>query len=374
MNFKKTASVFLIIIFSLFTAFLVTYNLKKLLFTSQDLKVLGFLPYWNMTGDYQVDFKKIDQLIYFSLMVNELGDFDQTDPGFTNFYSEKLDNLIRQAKENNKQVLLCIASFDAEVMYQVTLNPEIRKKLIDNIIWALQEKNFDGVDIDFEYFWQVDHEEVFGDNFNIFLEELKKAMNEINPQLILSVDIYPKAIIENYPYKFTKLNQISDQIIIMAYDYTVSIAPHAGPIAPIETDFRLQIEDNYSIVQTIKALPNKISLKKAFLGIPLYGYEWQTIDKEHRSQVVGGKGETILYGKTEALIKEKNPQINWDSLAQSPWLVYEENRLYYQLYFENPESLKVKYRVTGNSGLEGIAFWALGYEAEINEVWDLFKK
>ncbi len=309
----------LALLFALTTCFLVVFNLKKLLSSpSKPLKVIGFLPYWNLVGDYQVDFEAVDQLIYFSLMVDELGEFDLTDGGWINYQTPRLDQLLALAQEKQKQVLICIASFDADVMYQVTADAAIRKNLINNIVTVVKERNFDGVDIDFEYFWRTNHGDDFGVNFNLFLAELRTALDQINPDLILSVDIYPKAFIINEPYELAQMNQVVDQIIIMAYDYTLSIGSFSGPVAPIETDFKLQIEDNYSIAQTLQALEGKIDRDKAILGMPLYGYRWQTIDSQHRSQVVAGRADTIQYQDTQDLIAEKNPQLFWEELAQSP--------------------------------------------------------
>jgi len=370
----RLAQIFLFMAFFTFLIFLILANFKQIWFNPQKPQVIGFMPYWNLTEDYQVNFDSLDQLIYFSLMVDEWGDFDQTDGGWLNYQTKRLDDLLIQAKQNQIKTLICIASFDAEVMYQTTQDPEIRKNLINNIITVVKEKNFDGVDMDFEYFWLLNHEDDFGEKFNLFLKELRQAMDQINPELILSVDIYPKAVILNQPYQLTQLNQIVDQIIIMAYDYTLSIGSFSGPVAPIATDFKLQVEDNYSISQTLAGLDNKLSPEKVILGIPLYGYRWQTIDAQHRSQVVGGRGDTVQYGQTEELIKKKKPMVNWDNLAQSPWLVYEENNRYYQLYFENLNSLKIKFETAQKNNLGGIAFWALGYEGETLEIWDYLKK
>lgn len=367
--FKKIFSFFPIALLSLITLFLVVFNFKKLFLTSRSLKVIGFLPYWNMVGDYQVDFDTVDQLIYFSLLVDELGEFDQTDPGFINYQNPKLDQLLAQAQEKQKQVLLCIASFDADVMYQVTADPEIRRNLIQNITTEVKTKNFDGIDMDFEYFWRLNHGDDFGLNFNLFLAELRHALDQIDSDLVLSVDIYPKAFIENQPYQLIAMNDLVDQIIIMAYDYTLSVGSFSGPVAPIKTDFKLQIEDNYSIFQTLKALEGKIDKDKAILGMPLYGYRWQTIDDQHRSQVVGGRADTIQYQDTQELITEQKPQLFWDDLAQSPWLTYEENGLDYQLYFENLESLKAKFQTALDFNLPGVAFWALGYEGNEADFW-----
>lgn len=340
--------------------------------------MIGFLPYWNITDELEIDFDVVDQLIYFNLMVDINGDiikYGDEGGGWFMYNNPKLDFWLKKAKEKNKKTLLCIASFDAEVMFQIAANENKQDKVIKIILDAIKEKDFDGVDIDFEYFEQYNHQG-FGKNFNNFMARLRKKLDKIDPDLILSVDIYPKAIIENEPYKLKEMNEIIDQLIIMAYDFTQSGSYHAGPVAPINTDTSLneKIRDNYSIMQTLKAAKGKIDREKLILGIPLYGYKWRTYDDKHRSATYPGIGEMTSYSRMKKLTEEKDLVINWDELAQSPWTVYQESWGFTQIYFENMMSLKSKFDLVKNSNLRGIAFWALGYEGKEKDIWGYLKK
>jgi len=341
-------------------------------------KVIGFLPYWNMNDNYQLDFKTLDQLIYFNLMVDINGDiikYGDEGGGWFTYDSPALDSWLEKAKKEKKKTLLCIASFDAEVMFQISADEEKQDKVIKIIIDGIKEKGFDGVDIDFEYFEQYNHEG-FGKNFNNFIARLRKELDQLDPDLILSVDIYPKAIIEDEPYELKEMNQIIDQLIIMAYDFTQSGSDNSGPVSPIRTDHKLdqEIRDNYSIIQTLEAAKGKIDKEKLILGIPLYGYKWRTYDEKHRSATYPGIGDMAPYGGMKELIEEKDLTINWDPLAQSPWVVYKDNWGYSQIYFENLESLKIKFNLAKKKKLGGIAFWALGYEGEEKDFWDYLNK
>lgn len=338
--------------------------------------VIGFLPYWNITNEFEIDFDVIDQLIYFNLMVDINGDIIKHGDdigGWLTYNSPKLETLIKKAKEKNKKTLLCIASFDAEVMFEIASDENKQDKVIKIITNAIKEKGFDGVDIDFEYFEQYNHQE-FGDNFNNFMARLRKELDKINPDLILSVDIYPKAIIKGEPYKLDELDEFVNQIIIMAYDFTQSGSYHAGPVAPIETDLSLEIRDNYSITQTLKSAEEKIDKEKLVLGIPLYGYKWRTYDDKYRSETYPGIGEMVDYGTMKELIEEKDLVINWDPLAQSPWITYQDEWRIFQIYFENLVSLKAKFNLAKKHHLKGIAFWALGYEGKEKDIWEYLKK
>jgi spore germination protein YaaH len=378
----KPAYLIVSVIFLTCLVFLALFNFKQF-FLRPATPVIGFLPYWNVNEDLKLDFDALDQLVYFNLVVNAQGDFmtNSLNGDGNGWYhlanNQPLNQLLKNAQEKNKKILLCVASFDADVMYQVTSEAEARSNLIQNIIKKVAEKNFDGVDIDFEYFWRLNHEKTFGRNFNSFLAELKKEMERVNPALILSVDIYPKAIIEGEPYELKELINLVNQIIIMAYDYTQSNSRQAGPVAPINQEpaslFPL-LKENYSIRQTLKAALKYGLAEKWILGIPLYGYQWRTADETYRSEALNyGLAETIQYKDAQKIIEEKPVRLNWSETSQSPWLSYQENGVYYQLYYENLDSLKIKVRQARLFHLGGVAFWALGYEGKEQALWQYLK-
>ena len=55
----------------------------------------------------------------------------------------------------------------------------------------------------------------------------------------------------------------------------------------------------------------------------------------------------------------------------SPRLTYTENNNTYQIYYENETSLGLKYDLVNESGLAGIAIWALGYDGQFPNLWNL---
>ena len=96
-------------------------------------QVIGFLPYWNMTDDLEIDFEVVDQLIYFNLMVDDKGDiitYGDEGGGWFIYNNPKLDYWLEKAKDKNKKTLLCIASFDAEVMFEIAADEKKQDKYV----------------------------------------------------------------------------------------------------------------------------------------------------------------------------------------------------------------------------------------------------
>lgn len=371
--------IFLLIIFFSILLF-VFFSLKK--WDKKKMKVIGFLPYWNINNDYQPNIKILNQLIYFSLTFDNNGKIvkknnpQELEPGWYIFAQNKsLKNIINQAKKEKVKILVSISQFDAEITDAVLNDKYKRHALIKELINLISLYSLDGLDIDIEYFKEEDNVS-FRENYSLFLYELKKQMKYLNPNLILSVDIYPKALIKKQPYDLEQIKDTTDQLIIMAYDFTQSNSLYCGPISPLDKEEKPDsYGENYSVKETVFSALEIFSPEKIILGLPLYGYLWQTETDAYRSKAINyGLAKTITYAQAEKLIEEKNLPVFWSQTSQSPYLVYEEEGIINQLYFENLRSLKIKIDLAKKRNLAGIAFWALGYEGQSNkEIWELIE-
>jgi len=340
-------------------------------------RVIGFLPYWNIEKA-EIDFSTFDQIIYSGLTIDESGKIikeEETggiEPGWLRYKNGALDKIIQQCKNNNVKIIISITCFDNQTIPEFISNQQAHLQLIEQLVELIEEKDFDGIDIDFEYFPDREPHPDFADNFNSFLEKLSGRLQETNPNLLLSADIYPKAFITEKPYNLTEMIPLVDQIVLMAYDFTQAGSPQAGPIAPLSVNnFK-----EYSIEQTLEAIQKTTdNTKKIILGIPLYGYVWQTYDDQHRSTAFAGSGATISYQKIKEYLQEKEGiAVNWDATASSPWAHYQEDNQNWQIYYENLRSMQKKFQLAVDKNLGGIAFWALGYEGDSLEIWGTLNK
>ena len=70
-------------------------------------------------------------------------------------------------------------------------------------------------------------------------------------------------------------------------------------------------------------------------------------------------------------MEEKKLHSKWDSNSMSPWIVYEEGGEIRQIYFEDETSLGLKFDLAKQSGLGGVAIWAMGYDDGFDDLWEL---
>ena len=134
------------------------------------------------------------------------------------------DDRIRQAaRAQNVASMMVITnikeggSFDSEIAHSILTDQQIQDELLNNIITVLDEKNYFGLDIDFEYILPEDR-----DNYNEFL---RKTVNTLHPLgYIVTTALAPKLstgqeglLYEAHDYAVH--GQLADHVIIMTYEW-----------------------------------------------------------------------------------------------------------------------------------------------------------
>lgn len=226
-------------------------------------------------------------------------------------------------------------------------NKTIRSKVIANIVKLVQEKNYDGVNIDFELL-APRHKA----NLTAFMTELYPKLKKLNKVVIISV--FPKVDVADdvsgaYDYKALAAN--TDYIQIMTYDNHWATS-EPGAIAPIDW-----YEKNIAY-----AIENCGGPQKVIIGVSAYGYDW-----------VGKEGETVTYAKAMELAKNYGADIKYDTKAQAPWFKYEDKAgKNHEVWFENNQSTAAKLQIVAKYNPAGIAIWRLGQEQA--EIWATIDK
>ncbi len=213
----------------------------------------------------------------------------------------------------------------------------------ENIVELLKIHDYNGVNIDFEYFPAELKKEYTG-----FIKVLSGELKKIGK--LLTVSIFPKI---DFPddagevFDYKAIGEYADMVVIMTYDRSRPW-DEPGPVAPIKW-----VEDN--ILYAISHIPKE----KILLGIAGYGYDWaQGTDRAIPLPAWKAEDRASRYGAI----------IRWDSEAQSPYYRYiDDEGVEHIVWYENTRSMELKRDLVGKYQLKGIALWRLGYEVE--EFW-----
>lgn len=333
---------------------------------------IGFLPYWTLKDEQNFRYQQLTQLAFFALAIDENGNIIKytedgyQEPGWTAFNSRKFALALRKAKESGTKVILTIQAFDSDTITSIVSNHNKKTTVIQETINLLESKNLDGVNIDFEYAGAPNKQTT--KNFTLFVQDFNQALKDKNPEYILNVDVFADSSTKVRIWDIPNLANHVDQIIIMAYDFHRASSPIAAPVAPIRGSPKLW---EYDILKTIRDFTNTIPPEKIILGVPYYGYEWRTSTENKYSSTYPGTGALATFKRVQKLIEEEKPDLSWDEQALSPRLVYKQGGQIFQIYYDNETSLGIKFDLVNESGLAGIAIWALGYDGTYPNLWNL---
>jgi len=157
-------------------------------------------------------------------------------------------------------------------------------------------------------------------------------------------------------------------LFIMAYDYHWS-SGDPGPVAPLHGSDRW---GDYAYDWTIQDYRTYLAphgVDRVLLGLPLYGYDWPSVDESVPGEATGTADAWTMVGAWE--LAEEWGGGEWDDASATPYLIYQDGAQTRQLWYENLDSLARKIQIAIDEGVGGIGFWALTYDRGDEEFWQL---
>lgn len=336
-------------------------------FESPKGEVIGFLPYWLLDRAAEDYSKYITTLSYFALTIDKDGTIKrftnpiEGDPAWFALKGGKVDSFIDSAKKNNIKLSLTLFTSDEEVISSLISDPVVNaKNLVDDVIPVMSEYGFTDLNVDVESISQASPEARV--KFSKFISEIDKNLKE-KGNITLTVDVSPITFVKEDNLSDPKsLIGSVDYMVLMAYDFhnpgsfvTGANSPAGGAGITAEFDTKTGIEKALEIMP-----PSKL-----ILGMPLYGYQWETINKTPKSAVVPGSSIITSDQKVEEILNScATCSPTFDKETQESYVVYkdEDTGTYHQVFYPDKNSTQSKIDLAKSNKLYGVALWALGYE------------
>ena len=261
--------------------------------------------------------------------------------------------LIDSALSSNASPVMVVSNigedggFDSDLASTILNNQEIQNNLINNIISIVNDKKYNGVDLDFEYIYPKDREA-----YNTFLRNLKNRLTPIN--IPLSVAVAPKyrdnqqgLLYEAHDYK--SIGEIADRVIIMTYEWGYLYGEPMA-ISPLR-----EVESVISYAVT------RIPSNKILMGMPNYSYDWKIPYTE------GSAATTITNSRALDIALDNGATIYFDSSSQTPYFNYTnadgENRV---VWFDDARSIEAKLSLVSKYNLAGVSYWTINNFHPVN--------
>ncbi len=271
--------------------------------------------------------------------------------------------LIAAAKKYNVAPIMVVTNtnkngtFSTELVHNILNNEIIQNRLLKEIVTKLKDKEYYGLNIDFEYI-SPDDKKAYEEFIATLHDRLKMEGN-----YTLSVALAPKTsaeqtglLYEAHDYKV--LGEETDYTVLMTYEWGYTYGP-AMPVAPIN-----------EVKKVIDYAITEMPPKKIFMGVPNYGYDFTL------PYVEGSAAKSIPNSTSIEYAKSKNATIKYDDLAETPFFTYyDSGKKEHIVYFEDPRSIQAKSLLAKENNLGGISIWTISsYFKQLYEVLDNYFK
>ena len=355
---------------------LTTFNFINKIISSDNKVVYGFMPYW--TIDEVKLQPELTHLAYFGLTINADGSImtrqdGGLEPGYRNLQSDKFLELSQQmAEQNNNNVEIVLSQFDSDTIVSLLTNEKSIQNLLTSLDSILLAYPVNGINLDIEYAGELT--DPLRDKMTALVVAINQHLDQKYKHVQFSIDVYASAVSTKNIWDVAAIEPHVDYIIVMAYDFHQRSSNQAGPVAPLFGGKEYWDSDiNQHLAEFVKIVPKE----KILLGVPFYGYEWQTTSRDSQAHTFPKTGSTASYKRVkEILAKSKELQVeeSWNEEALSPYLSYIEDDEVFVVYYENSRSLSYKLDYVNQLNLGGISIWALGYEDSSRELWDVINR
>lgn len=330
-------------------------------------EVIGFLPYWLIDKADKDYTKYITTLTYFGLTLNGNGTIQkltspiEEEPGWYSLRTGRFDQFRDQAKKNNVELSLLVFSADEETIANLISHPASHAaNLVNEVSPIMKEHGFLDLNLDIESFAPYASESA-RENFAAFVKEVTIRIKEQNLGTV-TIDVSPTDLVKTRLVDLTRIKPWIDNVVLMTYDYHYLGSYVTGAVAPIGgagIDAEFDVETG--IQKAVEILPKE----KIFLGLPLYGYEWETVSQQPRSAVLPASGLVISHRRAEELLKTcATCSALIEENSRESYVVYEDEvtGTFHQIFFPDQRFLQEKIKLANLYEIAGVALWAIGYE------------
>lgn len=331
-------------------------------------RIVAFLPYYLASRATNYYDSEITTLTYFSLTINNDGHVvksdgaQQEDPGWYDLQTSAWQKRFQDAQNNHITLSLAVSQSDEASIEALMSDPtKHAQNLLGGVIPVMKQYGFSDLNIDIESFKDVNAAKQ--KQFFVFLTTLKEGLAQQHMGT-LTVDIAPIAFVKEYLTNPIQVGEAADYVFVMAYDYNTVVSPNTGPIAPIGGVGK---EREYDVSTTIAIANKEINPQKIIFGLPLYGYEWDSLSNMPGAATIPDTGETESNRRMMATFVAscKTCRIISDPLAQESDYISQDKAgdpYFNQAFLFNTNDFGKRITFAQQNNLAGVGLWALGYE------------
>ncbi len=244
---------------------------------------------------------------------------------------------------------------------EVLTHTSKRINLVNQLIAAAIQFNFDGINVDFEALSAE-----IGDAYVQFIRELSLKCE--NNGIILSVDNYVPMEYNAF-YNRKEQAYFADYIIMMGYDEHYA-GSDEGSVASIGF-----------VTQGIEDTLREVPPEQLILAAPFFTRVWAETPKEATDDVEAASEDYVPYELTSQAVNMEEAwnmaSVNgvdpvWSEADGQYYAEYVKDGVTYKIWLEDERSMELRLQAAKAQQLAGMSFWKLGLEKR--SMWDTILK
>ncbi len=263
------------------------------------------------------------------------------------------ETAVDMAQDNGVETYLMVYYDNkGNVVNKLFNNPTKRQQLIKDLVGLCngitkdgQTRNFDGLTIDFEQFYN----KAIKAGYVTFLKELKTALKAQGKKL--NVAVQPTTYFKGYDYK--GIGEVADHVILMAHDYgtkTLTVEEQdAGitntPITPIN-----------QVYDTLEEAVSVIAKDKVALQMSYGSLQWQVKD----NKVINRSAFTPSMTQITNRLNTSGTKAYFDEISQNTYATYQVDGITNIIWYEDQRSIEAKIDLAKLLGITSVSYWRLG--------------
>ncbi len=230
--------------------------------------------------------------------------------------------------------------FNNHLVTAIVRDRKVQARLAGEVLVLLQQKGYQGLDIDFEYVEGADRQA-----YAEFVGRMRQTLNLYGYPV--TVALAPKTsagqaglLYEGMDYRL--LGEAADRVMLMTYEWGYTYGPPMA-VAPINM-----------VRRVVEYAVSEIPREKISLGIPNYGYDWPLPYERGNT-----RAESISNLEAVQRAIDHGAEIFFDETGQSPYFHYWQYGIRHEVWFEDVKSIRAKFALIREFGLTGAGYWQL---------------
>jgi chitinase len=265
--------------------------------------------------------------------------------------------LTAQAHKSGVKVLISLGGWGWDKQFaEIVSRPESEKRYVDAVVKMMDENDYDGLDLDWEYPDTAD--EIKG--FERLTRTLRARIDEVGKAKDRHMDLTMAASSNAPTLRWLNkdfLLENMDWVNVMTYDYSGDWTPFAGHQAPLFASSKAPDKSPRSTAQTMTYLLEERGIPADHLavGLPLYGRGFPVAKPYASTKGIAKKRDPGGDYRNIAKLLKQGWTRTYDEETKTPWLTAPDRSAV--IGYDDADSIRLKTEWAMSKGFRGVFFW-----------------